>query len=604
MKKGALESKEVSRRTFLGLSGTALAGAAVASITGCAPASSTEEASDAVEQNGMPMSESGASAGPDTAGLHSWEIAPEAIPEGDITETIDCDVLVIGAGLGGCCASIAAIETGAGKVITIDKNQEGTIVGRGVHIAGFHTKLQQELAEQGLLEEPDYSNVVRRWIHWAQGRVKEPLLWQFAHKSGACFDWLYDHAVDNGLEALMWDGYYKGPDYTEYPVTHIFYAAGKYEETVNFTFYEGTGVGDVYGNTVLIPTLYNLIAEMGGEIRWSSKSERILREEGGAVTGSIVSNEDGTYTQINAKSVVIATGDYAADDEMLNYYSPMTAYALDGRFYNPPECDSGDVHKQAIWAGAAMQKSEPHSAVMHLDFGAASYGFLHVNWEGNRFKNEDVNTQSKSVTKALQTNKEAWSIYDSNGLSQVKEQIDAGLGGGLQWGQLTQPIGGEYNLEAQELTLEGEVESGMTLKADSLEELANAMGVPAENLIATVDRYNELCDLGKDLDYGKRPEVMGKILEPPFYAGKLVASLLTMCGGLRTNVDTQVLDSNDQPIEGLYVCGSAAGEFFGAGDYPTYVPGIGHGRCITFGRIAGINAAGGDAETEIPSLDI
>ncbi len=97
---------------------------------------------------------------------------------------------------------------------------------------------------------------------------------------------------------------------------------------------------------------------------------------------------------------------------------------------------------------------------------------------------------------------------------------------------------------------------------------------------------------------------MGKVQDPPFYAGKLVASLLTMCGGLRTNVDAQVLDAEDQPIEGLYVCGSAAGEFFGAGDYPTYVPGIGHGRCVTFGRIAGINAAGGDAEAKIPSLDI
>ena len=110
--------------------------------------------------------------------------------------------------------------------------------------------------------------------------------------------------------------------------------------------------------------------------------------------------------------------------------------------------------------------------------------------------------------------------------------------------------------------------------------------------------------LGRDLDFGKRPEVMGKVVDPPFYAGKLVASMLTMCGGLRTNLDAQVLDAEDQPIEGLYVCGSAAGEFFGAGDYPTYVPGIGHGRCVTFGRIAGINAAGGNADEEIPSLDL
>lgn len=596
--------KGLSRRAFLGLGGTALAGAAMAGMAGCAPQSKSDAKADAAAggEGGIPVAESGASAGPDVAGKHSWEIAPEPIAKDKIKGTEECDVLVIGAGLAGCCASISALEKGA-KVITIDKNPE-TVVARGVHIAGFHTKVQQKLAGEGLVEEPDYHNVVRRWINWAQGRVKEPLLWEFAHKSGACFDWLYDLATKKGLEALLWDGYYKGPDYTEYPVTHIFYQADKYEETVNFTFYQGSGVGDVYGNAVLVPALYETIADMGGEIRWETKSEQLVRDGDGPVTGAVVSTGKDEYTQINAKSVIIASGDYAADNEMFQYYSPMTAYAMDGRFYNPPDCDTGDMHKQAIWAGGAMQKSEPHAAVMHLDFGAASYGFLHVNLEGKRFKNEDVNTQSKSVTKALQTKKDAWTIYDSHGLEQVKAQMDAGLGGGLQWGQLTQPVGGEYNLEAQKKVLEGELESGQTVEANTLEELAEKMGVPPENLVATVDRYNELCDLGRDLDFGKRPEVMGKVVDPPFYAGKLVASMLTMCGGLRTNLDAQVLDAEDQPIEGLYVCGSAAGEFFGAGDYPTYVPGIGHGRCVTFGRIAGINAAGGNADEEIPSLDL
>lgn len=591
-------SNNVSRRTFLEASGTVLAGAAAMGAV-----SGTALAEEAGASTGMPVGPNGMAAGPDAAGLHSWEIAPDPIAEEQISDEEDCDVLVIGAGLAGTCATMAALEEGA-KVITIDKTNGASPVGRGVHIAGFHTKVQQKLVEEGLLEEPDYSNVVRRWINWAQGRVKEPLLWEFAHKSGACFDWLYDIATANGMEALLWNGYYKGPDYTEYPVTHIFYQADKYEETVNFTFYQGAGVGDVYGNAALMPVLYDVVEQKGGAIRWSTKCERLVREENGPVTGAIVSNEDGSYTKINAKSVVIAAGDYAADEEMLKYYSPMTAYAMDARWYMPPNCDTGDMHKQAVWIGGAMQKSEPHAAVMHLDFGAASYGFLHVNWEGKRYKNEDVNTQSKSVTKALQTHKEAFCIYDSHGLEQVKEQIDNSLGGGLQWGQLTQPVGAEYNLEAQKLVLEGEVADGKTYQADTLEDLAAQMGVPAENLVAAVNRYNELCDLGKDLDFGKRPEVMGKIVEPPFYAGKLEADLLTMCGGLRTDLDCHVLDSDDQPIEGLYVCGSTAGEFFGAGDYPTYVPGIGHGRCVTFGRIAGINAAGGNADEEIESLEI
>lgn len=596
------QQNNISRRAFLGLGTAAAAGAALAGCAPQAPATAGTTDTEALSQTGgMPMADNGASAGPDTQGLHSWEIAPEPIPADEITGTEDTDVLVIGAGLGGCCATLAALEEGA-KVITIDKNSEQAIA-RGVHIAGFHTKVQEDLVKQGLLEEPDYVHVVRRWINWAQGRVKEPLLWEFARKSGDCFNWLYDIAKGQGLEALLWDGYYKGPDYTEYPVTHIFYKEGMLEETVNFTFYQGSGVGDVYGNAVLVPALYDAIAANGGEIRWETKSERLVRDGEGPVTGAIVSTPDG-MVQINAKSVIIASGDYAADEEMFQYYAPMTAYAMDARYYNPPDCDTGDMHKQAIWIGGAMQRSEPHAAVMHLDFGAASYGFLHVNWEGKRFKNEDVNTQSKSVTKALQTQKEAWTIYDANGLKAVKQQMDSGLGGGLQWGQLTQPVGGEYNLEAQEIVLQGEIESGLTQTADTLEELAGLMGVPADNFVATVERYNELCDLGKDLDFGKRPEVMAKVVEPPFYAGKLEADLLTMCGGLRTDLETHVLDANDQPIEGLYVCGSAAGDFFGAGDYPTYVPGIGHGRCVTFGRMAGINAAGGNADEKIPDLDL
>ncbi|MDR0350201.1 MAG: FAD-dependent oxidoreductase [Coriobacteriales bacterium] len=608
------EQQGLSRRAFLGL-GAAAAGVAAVGLAACspnAPADSSAPPSDSAGGGGggdtaSPTPTGGIdyettpAYGPDVAGTHTWEIAPAPIAADQIGATEDCDVLIIGAGLAGCCAALAALEKGA-KVINIDKNPPGSVVGRGVHIAGFHTKVQQELVEAGLLEEPDYRQVIRRWVNWAQGRVKEQLLWEFARKSGACFDWLYDQAVASGrLEALLWDGYYKGPDYTEYPVTHIFYQAGKYEETINFTFY---GTGDVFGNAAAVPVFYDLIAENGGEIRWSQTAERILREGNGPVNGVIVRLDDDSYLQYNAKSVIIATGDYAADPAMMNYYSPMVAYANDQAYYTPTFCDTGDGHKMALWVGAAMQKSEPHAAVMHLDFGAASYGFLHVNWDGKRFKNEDVNTQSKSVTKALQTHKDAYTIYDSKGLEYVKRQMDAGVGGGLQWGQLTQPVGGEYNLEAQQIVLEQEIEDGLTFSADTLEELADKIGVPADNFVATVERYNELAKAGDDVDFGKRAEVMDPVEEPPFYAGHLSANLLTMCGGLRTNIHTQVLNADDEPIEGLYVCGSCAGEFFGAGDYPTYVPGIGHGRCVTFGRIAGINAAGGNAHEEIPSLDI
>ena len=86
---------------------------------------------------------------------------------------------------------------------------------------------------------------------------------------------------------------------------------------------------------------------------------------------------------------------------------------------------------------------------------------------------------------------------------------------------------------------------------------------------------------------------MIKIEEPPFYAGALKATLLSASGGLHCDETCHVLDANDEVIPGLLVCGTNAGDFHGSGDYPTICPGINHGRCLTFGRIAGIEAAGG-----------
>lgn len=524
---------------------------------------------------------------------------PEDIPADQISNTVECDVLVIGAGLAGCCAALGAAEEGA-NVIVLEKSPENTVCGRGLDIAAFHTKKQQELADQGLMEEPDYRHLIRRWIYWAQGRVKEPLLWEWSRKSGACFDWLADMVEEKGLSTYIWDGYYKGPDYTEYPVTHAFYITGTEEQTFNFTFY---GDDNTFGNLVLMPKLYELMNEKGAEIHWNQTSVRMLRDGDGPVTG-VIAQSGKDYTRYNAKSVVIAAGDYGSNKEMIQCYAPFQNYSTDMYVYTPPSVNQGELHQQAMWIGAAMQKSEPHASVTHLDFGAASYGFLHVNGLGERFKNEDVNTQSKSIVKAFQPTKQAYTIYDSKGLEAVKRQVDSNQGGGLQWGQLTQRIGGEFSLEAQQAVLEGEIEQGLTFEADTLEELAKQIGCDPAVFTATIDRYNEMCDQGNDVDFGKRAEVLVPVKEPPFYAGHLQACLLTMCGGLRQDVECRVLDVDDKPIEGLYVAGSAAGDFFGAGDYPTFVAGIGHGRCVTFGRMAGINAAGGDAHASVESIDI
>jgi fumarate reductase flavoprotein subunit len=129
-----------------------------------------------------------------------------------------------------------------------------------------------------------------------------------------------------------------------------------------------------------------------------------------------------------------------------------------------------------------------------------------------------------------------------------------------------------------------------SVMANTIEELAEKMKVPIATFKATVARYNELARLGKDLDFGKRPDRLTTIEKPPYYAGKGRYALLVVNGGLNVNTRLQALDKDWKVIPGLYLAGNTMGNRF-AIDYPTMVPGISHGMALHYGRIAGLNAA-------------
>lgn len=548
----------ITRRTFVKGSALAVGGAAAA---GMLPSVSMAQS---VDRTGCKVS--------------SWEEPFKAIQASEIKKTVDTEVLVIGAGLAGMCAALSAKENGVKSVTVIEKNR--TYAARGAHITAFGAKVQ---AEYGFA--PNYRQIIRELVRWAQGRVNEDLIWLFAQKSGACFDWLSDHMKTRGIRAGLWNQYYTGPDYTEYPVT------GMFEETK-------TGVR---GNVPVVRSLTEIAAANKIDIVYSMKAAQFIRQGGGRVTG-VIAGRAGNYTQYNAsKGVIIATGDYASNSEMVNRYAPIAAMA-DAQIYFPNKCNTGDAHIMAMQIGGAMQKVEPHAVVIHLEAGATSYGFLHVNALGKRFKNEDVNTQSKSCSKLFEKDGIAWTIYDADGLNQVKEQMDNGVSGGLFYGQMLRMYPEKYDLKEEQDLLETQIKQGKVMTADTLDALAGKMNVPVGEFKKTVENYNKLCRQKNDSQYGKRPELLQPVVKPPFYAGKLLATVLTTVGGLRTNSGLQVLDANDKPVEGLYVVGSAAGDFFAA-DYPTLCPGIGHGRCVTFGRLAGFIVAGKSVDA-VPSIQV
>lgn len=547
-------SASLSRRNFLRGVGFAAAGAGA--LAGCSPQVVPSEATSEPQA-------------PAASAQPSFLTPPDPIPDSEIKETVTADVVVVGAGVAGLSAALAAAEAGA-KVAVIEKRE--TFTARGMHIAAVGSKVQKEL---GI--EFDAEQAVREIVRWSLKRVKESLHWLFIRKSGEAMDWITDLVEAEGMEVTMWIGNYKGPDYYEYPVTHtvIGPAAQRFANMEDVAF-----------------VLEKNAKEREADFYYNTRAVQLIRPNNSRVTGVIAQNADGDYVKYEAtKGVILATGDYSGDDEMIDYYCPPARIA-DVSVYTPVGVNTGDGHKMGLWAGAAMQASEPHAPMIHMQGAANTYCFLHVNKFGQRFQNEDITTQAACTGKAIQPDNIAWSVFDENCLEMLPETVE--IGGGLFWDQVNRYWGQPFNLEMERGMIQWQIENGNIVTADTIEELAEKMGVPADNLKATVDRYNQLADKGKDEDFGKRPELLCRIDKPPFYAAILKSALLVIVGGLSINEDMQVLDSEGLPIPGLYAVGNVAGDFFG-GDYPTIFPGHSHGRAITFGRIAGTIAAGGEA---------
>lgn len=502
----------------------------------------------------------------DSPGKYSWETPPEPIAESEITETIEADVVIVGAGLSGLAAAARAAEEGA-NVVVIEKGNSWS--GRGGH---FGVVESREMEKANLVN--DKYQLAREWISKCGNRAKEEIVWLFINESGPAMNWFLDKAEDAGLKVGLLDSYYKGEIYTEYPGTHMFFG------DPNMEGMEGKEPG-----AVVAFTLYNNAKELGVSFYFDTPGEQLIKD-GERITGIIAKAEDG-YKRFNAaKGVILATGDIGGNEEMCKAFAPI-ALKANGSQYTPVGLNTGDGHRMALWVGAAMEDAPFPTTIHPQAFAWISYFYLFVNQKGKRYMNEDTWPQAKSIGAMNQPGEGPWafSIFDSKWPEEVKASLP--YGGSLFWDGMGRFIGQEWTPDADEATIKGYVEQGKVgWKADTIEELAEKIGVPVETFKETVDRYNEIAKAKKDTDFGKRPELLTTIEEPPFYALKFGGALLTVNGGVNVDTNLQVLDKEYKPIPGLYAVGNTAGGLYGV-DYPTIIPGNSHGRALTWGYVAG-----------------
>ena len=276
--------------------------------------------------------------------------------------------------------------------------------------------------------------------------------------------------------------------------------------------------------------------------------------------GAIVKGENGYVKYLTAKGVVLATGGYEFNPEKLAACCRPRDLAL-GHWMNGTKTNTGDGHEMAKAIGA-MEDEYPHSLMLDPE---QLMPYLRVNKRGVRFTTEYE--AYNHLANAIQAQPGAYNYYivDAN----VMDIVDS----------IWTPSSSCYGPKE---VWAGAATSDKALKADTLEELAEKMGVPVDAFVATIKHWNEMCEAGADTDFHFPGKMMHKIDTAPFYATKEMASALCTVSGLQITAKSEVLNTEAQPIEGLYAIGNVSGSMF-SGTYPHNENCLSHSRCVTFG---------------------
>jgi succinate dehydrogenase/fumarate reductase flavoprotein subunit/uncharacterized protein with FMN-binding domain len=509
-----------------------------------------------------------------------WLGTEPEIADGDITAEYETEILVIGCGTGGMFTIAAAAEEGA-KVIGIDRFPTG--VGIRDDLGAIDSRYQKEWGTQ--INKIDYVTMATQY---AAGHINQDLVRVFADESGATIDRYGDRLAERGVE--LWHESGDSEDearYEHFPTGH----------SPRWTGSDDGNGEELDGNKVL----YDYALGLGAEFHYNTKMIKLVKD-GDRVTGCIATNENDEYVKYTAsKGVVVCTGGYSLNYEMMEALQPWNLRII-GRNGSEPG-SFGDGIKACLWAGAKMD--ETHSMMMfdrcalrpEQETGAetaksgdngffwmGSQPFLKVNKDGKRFFNESGTYEGILHADEYQKGHCHYTIFDSNWTTYVQQFKMHGCSRLYPFEN-----GADPNIMYTVIEngmLPGLIENGFVFQTDTIEELAEKLGLPAEELKATVDHYNELAYAGEDTDYGKETFRLTPVDTAPYYGAKNTGYVLCTMDGIQIDTTMNAIDTEGNPIPGLYVVGNDSGGYF-ANTYPNLSTGMACGRTVTFGRKVG-----------------
>lgn len=438
------------------------------------------------------------------------------------------DLVIVGGGFSGGVAAIEAADTGA-KIAVVEK--KFALGGNADYTEGVFGLNSQMMKNAGIVVEMDIPSLVHNELTFTNWRTDGRVWYDVFGHSGENIDWLaehnicFDHVDDYlGVSAV--------------PCYH---------------WWEGES-----GRTVGVNVQAFLDTKDNVDVMLETEAIDIVMD-GNAVAGIVVKDAEGNVTLLKTPKVIMATGGFVDNREMVLEVTDTKVAQTLGRGYD------GKGHAMMIKAGAKQctassvnnlavgTEAEGHYflAISNLTLAACYQSLLTVNECGERFVDENLFNEKFTVcwVNALKQQKAAYTFFGQNILDIFMNGQGAfnTYGPGKAGTQLKNLVN-----ELEELAAKG---TGDVFRGDTLEELAEAAGFDPEVFVAQIERYNHYCETGVDEEFACPASNLFPTGEGPYYLAKVQPAPYTTVGGVQVDRQNRVVGQDGEPIPGLYSCG-------------------------------------------------